>query len=285
MPTLHPAQRGNLEKTVIAARDEAEKAALNALKRLDVDQDKPFEAMSESDRALRVRLRAEMRRLGSLDALVAEAAYEQWHRMLFARFLAENDLLMHPDGVAVTLADCADLAAEEGDADAWACAARYASQMLPAIFRTGDPILALRFDALGRHTLERLLNDLPTPIFTADDSIGWVYQFWQTKRKKEVNESGEKIGGADISPVTQLFTEHYMVEFLLHNSLGAWWMARHPEDGPLTPNNGGIGEDAPNSGSPIIGGGGASPSRTSASTKTAALRREIFQAGRPVPPT
>ena len=231
MPALHPAQRGHLEKTVVAARDEAEKAARNALKRLAVDQDKPFEALGDADRALRVRLRAEMRRLGSLEALIAECAYEQWHRMLFARFLAENDLLIHPDTLGpVTLHDCIKLAQYEGDADAWACAARYASRMLPAIFRSDDPILELRFDALGRQTLERLLNDLPVPIFTADDSIGWVYQFWQSKRKQEVNASGEKIGGADISPVTQLFTEHYMVEFLLHNSLGAWWMARHPDD-------------------------------------------------------
>ena len=230
MATLHPAQRTQLERTVIAARDEAEKAALNALKRLAVDQDEAFAALSDDDKALRRRLRAEMRRLGGLDALASECAYEHWHRMLFARFLAENGLLMHPDGVAVTLADCADLAAEEGDADAWACAARYASQMLPAIFRTDDPVLEVRFNALGRQTLEKLLSDLPAPVFTADDSIGWVYQFWQTKRKAEVNASGEKVGGADISPVTQLFTEHYMVEFLLHNSLGAWWVARHPDD-------------------------------------------------------
>jgi hypothetical protein len=231
MPTLHPAQRTHLEKTVIAARDKAEEAAHNALKRLAVDQDEPFAAQSETERALRRRLRAEMRRLGSLDALVGECAYEHWHRMLFARFLAENDLLIHPDTqVAVTLHDCAELAEYEGDADAWACAARYASHMLPAIFRQTDPILEVRFDALGRQNLERLLNELPTPVFTAEDSIGWVYQFWQTKRKKEVNEGGEKVGGADISPVTQLFTEHYMVEFLLHNSLGAWWAARHPGD-------------------------------------------------------
>src|SRR5207248_10056556 len=32
---------------------------------------------------------------------------------------------------------------------------------------------------------------------------------------------------ADTTPaVTQLCTEHYMVEFLLHNTLGAWWTAK-----------------------------------------------------------
>ena len=69
-------------------------------------------------------------------------------------------------------------------------------------------------------------------MFAADDALGWVYQFWQKDKKDEVNASERKIGGADLGPVTQLFTENYMVRFLLENSLGAWWAARHP-DSPL----------------------------------------------------
>ena len=52
-----------------------------------------------------------------------------------------------------------------------------------------------------------------------DDALGWVYQFWQKDKKDEVNASGRKIGGPDLGPVTQLFTENYMVRFLLENSL------------------------------------------------------------------
>ncbi|WP_454294981.1 Eco57I restriction-modification methylase domain-containing protein [Salana multivorans] len=74
--------------------------------------------------------------------------------------------------------------------------------------------------------------EIPAEVFEAEDALGWVYQFWQTAEKKRVNASGNKIGGADLSPVTQLFTENYMVRFLLENSLGAWWAARHP-DSPL----------------------------------------------------
>ncbi len=245
MASLSTEQRNLLERTVINARDEAEKAAKAALVRLAVHQRDPYATLSTEDRSLRNRLRAEARRLGEPSEdqgrdraepflpLVTEVAYAQWHRMLFARFLAENHLLMHPEGVAVTLAECAELAADEGEPDAWMLAARYASAMLPGIFGLDDPTTNVRFDAAGRLALERLVSDLPAVIFTADDSLGWVYQFWQTKRKKEVNDSQVKIGGADISPVTQLFTEHYMVQFLLHNSLGAWWATRHPgEDLP-----------------------------------------------------
>jgi len=74
--------------------------------------------------------------------------------------------------------------------------------------------------------MEKLLAGLPIEVFTADDSLGWVYQFWQTKRKKEVNDSGEKIGADELPTVTQLFTEDYMVKFLLHNTLGAWWAGK-----------------------------------------------------------
>jgi len=52
------------------------------------------------------------------------------------------------------------------------------------------------------------------------------YQFWQSKKKDEVNRSEVKIGADEIAAVTQLFTEPYMVEFLLHNTLGAWWAGK-----------------------------------------------------------
>ena len=44
-----------------------------------------------------------------LQGLVWEVAYEHWHRMLFARFLAENKLLMWEPGAAVSLDDCRDM--------------------------------------------------------------------------------------------------------------------------------------------------------------------------------
>ncbi len=104
--------------------------------------------------------------------------------------------------------------------------------MLPGLFPVDEPAVQVRFAAEHRLALERLLDGPPAPVFTSDDGLGWVYQFWQSKRKEEVNRSERKIGGADLYPVTQLFTEDYMVQFLLHNTLGAWWAARHP-DSPL----------------------------------------------------
>ena len=61
---------------------------------------------------------------------------------------------------------------------------------------------------------------------------GGCISFGSLGRKDEVNASEVKIGARELPAVTQLFTEHYMVRFLLENSLGAWWAARHP-DSPL----------------------------------------------------
>ena len=70
------------------------------------------------------------------------------------------------------------------------------------------------------------MENLPAEVFTATDSLGWVYQFWQSRKKAEVNRSEAKIGADELPAVTQLFTEPYMVSFLLDNGLGAWWAAR-----------------------------------------------------------
>ncbi|MFC7538791.1 DNA methyltransferase [Siccirubricoccus deserti] len=67
---------------------------------------------------------------------------------------------------------------------------------------------------------------LPVQVFAAEDSLGWTYQFWRAAEKDAVNRAGGKIGAADLPAVTQLFTEPYMVKFLLHNTLGAWWAGK-----------------------------------------------------------
>jgi len=234
--TLDKTLRAKLERTIKTARDIAEDAARAALEQLGVGEPNAFAHLSEPERQLRRELRIHGRQLGdslnggktqSMDRLVEEVAYEHWHRMLFARFLAENNLLMYPDPeapVAVTLEECEDLAVDEGAANGWELASRYAARMLPQIFRFDSPVFQLTLPPEHQHRLERLLADLSLDVFTASDSLGWVYQFWQAKKKEDVNASEVKIGARELPSVTQLFTEPYMVSFLLDNSLGAWWV-------------------------------------------------------------
>ena len=101
--------------------------------------------------------------------------------------------------------------------------------MLPQVFRPKHPAFEVQLAREHRLKLEQLVEGLPSAVFDATDSLGWVYQFWQSKKKAEVNSSEQKIGADQLAAVTQLFTEPYMVEFLLHNSIGAWWHSRFPE--------------------------------------------------------
>ena len=245
MLPLDKTPRGDLKDTVKEARDVAEAAAWAALEQLGVGSEAPDTHLSENEKDLRRKLRVHGRQLGDvrnskgvqeLDRLVEEVAYEHWHRMLFARFLAENDLLMYPDPdapVPVSLEECEDLAKDEGAANGWELASRYATRMLPQIFRPDSPVFKLTLPPEKQQRLERLVIDLPQEVFFASDSLGWVYQFWQAKRKDEVNASGVKIGARELPAVTQLFTEPYMVSFLLDNSLGAWWAGRRLTENDL----------------------------------------------------
>jgi hypothetical protein len=242
MAVLTPQQRNKLESAVKQARKIAELGAFNALKAMAINNPEPFSHMTPEQRSLRNSLRSKARLLGDelpatgaqrIDNLSYELAYETWHKMLFAKFLEANDLLIHTaSGVAVTMEDCEELASDENFIDKWDAAANYASKMLPAIFRTDDPLMQITFAINERIKLEEIIDALESGIFTADDALGWVYQFWQSEAKAIINASGDKIDGAKLPAVTQLFTEPYMVHFLIDNTLGAWWVSRNPSVKP-----------------------------------------------------
>ena len=234
---LPTALRRALEKTVKDARLIAEEGARDAIRRLGVADSKAPSYLKEDEKELRRRLRAHGRALGDAfdrsdetqetKRLVEAAAYAHWHRMLFARFLAGRDLLRNPEyDVPVSLEDCRELAEGVGLTDPWAIAERYAASMLPAVFRIDDPVLSIELDPVQTQMLHRLVTGLDAEVFQAEDSLGWTYQFWRSVEKDAINKSGVKIGADELPAVTQLFTEPYMVRFLLHNTLGAWWAGK-----------------------------------------------------------
>ena len=234
MSSLPSPLRRQLEKAIQQARRLAETGASHALEAMAVHEPDPYSHMDEAQRGLRRQLRAQARQLGDVESrlkpgsyeikhLTEKLAYDQWHRLLFARYLLENNLLISPEhGVAVVLDDCEELAPSQGLKDAWAVAARFAAKELPEIFRADDPAGAVELSVNDRQPLIALVTGLPVEVFTASDSLGWCYQFWQAEKKQQVNDAGNKIGADELPAVTQLFTEDYMVDFLLDNTLGAW---------------------------------------------------------------
>jgi len=211
--SLPPSLRALLEKTIHAAREIAETAAMEALTALCVGVAKPAKRLGNAQLESRRVLRTHGRRIGDvklagggqgLNRLAEAIAYEHWRRMLFARFLAENG-----------------------------CVGEGVSAMFPRI--VGDQAICLKapLSADRQRELEHLLAKLPAELFTAADAVGWVYQYWQAKRKDQVNASESKIGAAELPAVTQLFTEPYMVDHLLDNTLGAWWAAQRLTEADL----------------------------------------------------
>lgn len=119
---------------------------------------------------------------------------------------------------------------------------RERSQELPDLFTPDSPAVALRPSVVAlKHCIALLSGSVPAnggratnEVFSAPDAFGWAYQYWNAEEKDRVFEmvrtkKGAKIEGSDIIPATQLYTEPYMVKFLVQNSLGATWMMMHPE--------------------------------------------------------
>src|ERR1700722_19364108 len=170
MNVLPVGLRRQLETAITQARTIAESGARKALQALAVHEPDPYLYMDEGQRDLRRKLRAQAKQLGDGESqtkrgayeikhLVEKLAYDQWHRILFARFLLENSLLISPEHqVWVTLDDCEDLVPSLGLKDAWSVAASFAAKELPEIFRADDPAGAVELPVEDRTPLIKLVT-------------------------------------------------------------------------------------------------------------------------------
>ncbi|HON33919.1 MAG TPA: BREX-1 system adenine-specific DNA-methyltransferase PglX [Synergistales bacterium] len=84
-------------------------------------------------------------------------------------------------------------------------------------------------DLLSEHSILAEINEQITDEDCQDvEIIGWMYQFYVSERKDEVIGSKEKIKAEDIPAATELFTPHWIVRYLVENSLGRLWMLNRP---------------------------------------------------------
>ena len=168
----------------------------DAIRRLGVADSKAPSYLNDDEKELRRRLRAHARALGDAsdtsDAtqetkrLVEAAAYAHWHRMLFARFLAERSLLRNPEyDVPVSLEDCRELAEAEGLTDPWIIAGALC-RFDAAPPCSGSTILCSRSSSTRcRHSSCTGWSQGSTlRVFQAEDSLGWTYQFWRARRRR-----------------------------------------------------------------------------------------------------
>ncbi len=79
-----------------------------------------------------------------------------------------------------------------------------------------------------RHLVEELDKEDLESCWGDDMTLGWVYQYWNDPEREALDDklnAGGKVEPHEIASKTQMFTERYMVDWLLQNSLGPMWFA------------------------------------------------------------
>lgn len=87
-------------------------------------------------------------------------------------------------------------------------------------------------DLLSGNSVLASTREAMTPDACQDvEVIGWLYQFYISEKKDSVFEGlkkNQKITAENIPAATQLFTPHWIVRYLVENSLGRLWMLNQP---------------------------------------------------------
>ena len=110
-------------------------------------------------------------------------------------------------------------------------ACRFYHALLPFLFERLDDEteLLLPDDLLTEHSVVQGFRSEITDEDCAEvEILGWLYQFYISEKKDQV--MARKSGGRqrDIPAVTQLFTPHWIVRYLVENSLGRLWLLLPP---------------------------------------------------------
>jgi hypothetical protein len=105
---------------------------------------------------------------------------------------------------------------------------------MPFLFERIDDYteLLLPDDLLSNASILAYVREAMTPDVCEDvEVIGWLYQFYISEKKDEVFaglKKNKKITAENIPAATQLFTPHWIVRYLVENSLGRLWMLNRP---------------------------------------------------------
>ena len=95
----------------------------------------------------------------------------------------------------------------------------YTELLMPDDLLSGNSILAYTREAMTPEACESV------------ECIGWLYQFYVSEKKDQVFadlKKNKKITPENIPAATQLFTPHWIVRYLVENSLGRLWMLNNP---------------------------------------------------------
>ncbi|WP_131794037.1 BREX-1 system adenine-specific DNA-methyltransferase PglX [Fluoribacter gormanii] len=105
---------------------------------------------------------------------------------------------------------------------------------MPFLFQRIDDYTELLMpdDLLSAGSILAYIREAMTPADCKDvEVIGWLYQFYISEKKDEVFDGlkkNKKITPENIPAATQLFTPHWIVRYLVENSLGRLWLLNRP---------------------------------------------------------
>lgn len=100
------------------------------------------------------------------------------------------------------------------------------AQELPALFDryASNGLLFPRETAL-RGVLDELNHFEIEPLWVADETIGWIYQYFNSKEERKAMRDASQAprNSRELAVRNQFFTPRYVVEFLVDNTLGRLW--------------------------------------------------------------
>ena len=108
---------------------------------------------------------------------------------------------------------------------------------MPFLFEEIDDYTELLMpeDLLSQTSILAELRKVMTEDACRDvEIIGWLYQFYISEKKDQVFaglKKNQKITAENIPAATQLFTPHWIVRYLVENSLGRLWLLNNPASG------------------------------------------------------
>ncbi|CZN02598.1 TPA: BREX-1 system adenine-specific DNA-methyltransferase PglX [Legionella pneumophila] len=111
----------------------------------------------------------------------------------------------------------------------------YFHRAMPFLFQRIDDYTELLMpdDLLSSNSILNYMREAMTSNDCNDvEVIGWLYQFYISEKKDEVFEGlkkNKKVTPENIPAATQLFTPHWIVRYLVENSLGRLWLLNHPD--------------------------------------------------------
>lgn len=189
--------------------------------------------------------------------VIEEVAYTWFNRVMALRFMDANGYntpmvvtygagMMRPEILQDAMSGCVDEELHISDEELSLPEQKLYRKLLVAVCNHLGLSMPFLFEHISDYT-ELLLPDdlLSEQSFVTDirngmtdedcqnvEVMGWLYQFYITDRKADAEVKKTKKGGLksdEQAAATQLFTPHWVVRYMVENSLGRIWMTLHPE--------------------------------------------------------